>query len=55
MPDAAKSKLQGFFELGMRANNNPRKEHLPGPTSLHAAHKARTDYNQLQDQAFDLR
>jgi len=54
MPDAAKSKLQGFFELGMRANNNFRKEYFSGLMSLYAVYKVRIDYNQLQDQAFDL-
>jgi len=54
MPDAAKSKFQGCFELGMRANSNFSKEYFSGLMSLYAECKVRVDNNQLEDQVFDL-
>jgi len=50
VPDAAKSISQGFFELGMGANNSFSKEYFSGLMSLYAECKVRVDNNQLQDQ-----
>jgi len=50
VPDAAKSISQGFFELGMGANNSFSKEYFSALMSLYAECKVRVDNNQLQEQ-----
>jgi len=50
VPDAAKSISQGFFELGMGANNSFSKEYFSPLMSLYAECKVRVDNNQLQEQ-----